>query len=145
MDQKGKNRMTVTVEGLSEALVTQAIEAVVAEKGADYVYPGSDTGSCWYARQDDDNNLVPSCIVGHVLHRLGFNLTYLHDTYEGTRFVGLGTYGVYTDTTYQSIPEHVAIALSDAQSKQDNGETWGEALAAYKNSLNNHNNETENN
>ena len=137
MDQKGKDHMTVTAEGLSEALVTEAIEAVVAEKGEDFVYDvevHGDGANCLYVKDGQ-----PSCIVGHVMARLGYPLD---------MFIGLEGQtpitGPFLDV-FSGLPGHVAAALNSAQIRQDGGKTWGESLDAYKKYLSQYNNEMENN
>lgn len=136
MDQKGKNRMTtLTIEGLSEALVTQAITAVVAEKGADYtydLYADGNEGTCVYVKDGK-----PSCLVAQVMVRLGYDVETLA-AIEGTTPLS----GRFREA-FPGVTTPVAEALSAAQWRQDDGYTWGEALAAYKQELNN--NEMENN
>lgn len=114
--------------------VTAAIEEAVAEKGNDYIYPNYDYG-CSYA----DENGEPSCIVGHVVAKLdpekfaavvdledgpgGSWPVYRRSDYEFQKVVGFGD--IFDDETIR--------ALSAAQSRQDKGDTWGEALVGYYN------------
>lgn len=128
--------LSFTVEE-ARALLVEAIE----EKGADYRYtdPDSDGESCWYGsysgdvpfNEDSEPNPCdgPGCIVGHVLVKKGVTLEQLRP-YEGEGAISVlgrlrGGAGNYFDGT------PVERALGAAQSAQDSGETWGEALAAF--------------
>jgi hypothetical protein len=105
--------------------VMQTLREVVAER-PDYVYEvpegyAAETNvSCYYVHGD-----VPGCVVGHVLNRLGVPLSDL------ALVEGRGAYKVVdwflniTDPDGVVDVEHV---LSVAQSRQDRGDSWGEAL-----------------
>ena len=92
------------------------LRAVVAEKGADYVY----LGSCVYAIGGQ-----PACIAGHVYVRLG-----LLD--KQTQFSGATAAWLHPD----EIAWPARLILQAAQEVQDGVSprtergTWGEALAA---------------
>jgi hypothetical protein len=111
--------------------VTDLIEGAVALKGEDYVYPRRETsedeigwGGCDYIRDGQ-----PSCIVGHVLVAAGVDPTAL-SLEEGQ--------SAWT-VTARLLPEwgtDIQRALDSAQSAQDQGMTWGEALEAFKEELN---------
>ena len=97
--------------------VLEALRAVVAEKGADYVYPEE---TCQYAIDG-----APACIVGHVYARFG-----LLD--EQTQY----SIGKASLLHRYEIARPARLVLQVAQVVQD-GEyppfvrgTWGEALAA---------------
>lgn len=110
------------------------LRLVVFEKGNGYVYPRAEdeVDTC---RNFKDGQ--PSCIVGHVFARLG--VTYelavaaamngSMGAYSSIR--NLGSYG-WTDWTFSPEAQN---ALTSAQSWQDRGSTWGEALAAAEESL----------
>lgn len=113
--------MTIT---LTQAMDT--LREVVAEHGKDHVYDRSAImfgplagETCLYVR-----NGKPDCIVGHVLHRLGVQLDTLHDSEGmGPRDLSLG------DSPSLELDDDAGLALTVAQNTQDNGETWGTALA----------------
>ena len=96
--------------------VLEHLRAVVAEKGADYIY----WGSCVYAIDDQ-----PACIAGHVYARLGL----LDDQ---TQFSGATAASLHAD----EIAWQARLILQAAQEVQDGVSprsergTWGEALAA---------------
>ena len=120
--------------------VIQAMEAVVAETGEDFVYQ-KDTydgmGICRYMHGEE----VPGCLIGRVLIHLGAQprvvwaaeQSYILANGHGIgveEFLGLlaptwGTLG-YTIT-----PEAVQ-ALTVAQNAQDCANTWGQALKGAK-------------
>ena len=97
--------------------VLEHLRAVVAEKGADYVYARR---VCTYAMAG-----VPSCIVGHVYARLGL----LDDQ---TQFSDAAAANLHSD----EIALPARVLLQAAQEVQDGDVlrfrrgTWGEALAA---------------
>ena len=96
--------------------VLEHLRAVVADKGADYVYPEY---ACFYAISGK-----PSCIVGHVYARLGLLPLVRRNEVAWRMFPGL-------------IEAKARFALERAQNVQDGTDpklqrrgTWGEALAA---------------
>jgi hypothetical protein len=102
---------------------------VVAEFGVDFVYQkietandGGDGGSCvnW-----DSEKWCPSCLIGHVMFRLGASaeLLSLH-TRDGAASL-IRYFGRHSGLI---IEEGVAEILAAAQIAQDQGETWGHAL-----------------
>lgn len=125
--------------------VIETMREVVAEKGEDYVYPkeegiwvdrddntvrGDEVNvetdpflSCAYLTVDDQ----PSCIVGHVLHRLGVDHKILGDA-ETVSATVFGTGGHHALTGKHRLDEGAARILSAAQQVQDNGAAWGLAL-----------------
>lgn len=118
------------------AEVLEAMEKAVAKRGADYVYekpredPPTAAGSqCLYVHHRGTEQEVPGCIVGQVYFDLLGEL--VPRTYEGAS-AGLAV---------RNTPLRLAIALLDsAQSEQDAGFTWGEALEAarYEARVNSH-------
>lgn len=102
------------------------LREVVDEYGHDYVYrqvahrlpDGRSKPMCVYA---DDGR--PSCLVGHALHRAGVTVAELDRM--------LGQIGEDDD----ELPERVTLTglaaevLAEAQMAQDQGITWGDALA----------------
>ena len=91
--------------------VLEHLRAVVAAKGADYVYPES---ACFYAINGE-----PACIVGHVYARLG-----LLD--KATQDSGASAWALHES----KITSNGRDFLGNAQRVQDARGTWGEALAA---------------
>lgn len=123
---------TPALIGVEEALAL--LERAVAEKGEDYVYPDhgrADTdyrtshGSCVYQTR---HTKQPACIVGHVLDYAGR----LGDVVEA----GLNQNGVTRLTVagfgLKVFTHRAGQVLGKAQSSQDNGGSWGEALAAAR-------------
>lgn len=114
------------------AKVLETLKAVASEH-PDYVYaaPAEMTAgrvlTCFYVHETDGDQDAPGCLIGRVLHELGVPLASL-SSYEGT-----GAYSVAAlvlDITGQ--PDEIAgtiRALATAQDAQDNGATWGDALA----------------
>lgn len=111
--------MTRTVTAV-EAIA--ALEAVVAAAGEDFVYPDEDKnefGTCQYLKADG----TPSCIAGHVVALLEPEATPLLKHMEGKAATSLNFPGrLYFDP-------FAAHVLDIAQQEQDQGKTWGEALA----------------
>lgn len=106
----------------------ELLDAAVAEKGADYIYtdtrgfraaPGSDGADCQYVHGNR-----PGCLVGNVLHRAGVELERLLQV-EGFG-VGDVDFQEYLDVTCD---EGVLDLLSEAQQRQDGGDTWGDSVA----------------
>ena len=97
--------------------VVRTMEEVVADAGEDYVYPRAERGDkCVYV-----HNMRPDCLVGRVLHRLGVSLDLL--TYQDNTPAFVLAQQVIDAPTSQ-----VLRLLSEAQSHQDAGYTWGAAL-----------------
>lgn len=104
------------------------LREVVAEKGADYVDPNSgdnSPGPCEYTYDD-----APGCIVGHVAFKAGVPIERLHDWL-----------GMITDEPWETQEDadlftyDALTLLRAAQVVQDNGGTWGEALASAESDL----------
>ena len=110
-----------------------ALEAAVAERGRDFVYPRGDrrwsklpdsdeetlVNSCLYVKPDGSG---AACLIGLALHKAGVPLDYLaqHEGDPAGRvMVNLGV----------SWP--VRSAAGEAQSSQDLGATWGDALDEF--------------
>jgi hypothetical protein len=121
----------VTVE-LTTTNVLAALEAVVAERGAGWVYPDEwrDDGVCRYVVDG-----CPACIVGAALAHLGVPVDVL------AAHEGLGVWALLDDLGRAgavTVVGPVAAMLYDVQSVQDGDPperapgTWGEALAAAR-------------
>lgn len=104
------------------------LRAVVTEFGDDYVY-GGDIDGCVYVLDGQ-----PSCIVGQVLHRVGVPITTL-ETFDTASFEGESA--PVSELQRKDLLTAASIALDSdafevlrvAQKYQDNGHTWGTALA----------------
>ena len=112
---------------------TAALEAVVAERGEDFVYPvkwreeppigmSPEEGRCKYTVTNEDGERVGACIVGAALEHL------LGHPYEGPND---SAFHLLIDG-FNVEDEEFANAVAEAQAKQDGGGTWGQALAVYK-------------
>jgi hypothetical protein len=106
--------------------VIRTLREVVAER-PDYVYerPAHMHGglpSCLYVHYTEAGEREPGCIVGQVLHRLGVPLETL-ERHEGHTAAYVATDAV------GSMSDDIARILDTAQYRQDEGKTWGEALA----------------
>lgn len=111
---------------------TAAMEAAVADKGEEYVYPfeSPQRGGCFY--RDGD---TPLCIVGDALSRILTPDQFRglvpdrHNDAAGPTALGLLT------RKYFNVDYRVISAAQSAQGAQDDGLTWGEALRKYKRNL----------
>lgn len=118
--------MTLVV---TQEAAMDALRDAVAEKGAEYVYPENEKIgiSCSYVWDGR-----PSCIVGNALHRLGVSLDILG------RFEMTTAASVLDSLRYRKIlvvDTETRQAYDEAQTAQDDGRPWGEALAAAEESL----------
>lgn len=111
------------IEELTPEIVTPIIRQIVAEYGEDYVYKAEERArefpnlGCVYREFGE-----PSCLVGHVLDRAGVP----YDKYWDLD-------GDSASTLLKDSPhEDLRIALDAAQTVQDVGQTWGEALKVYE-------------
>lgn len=106
--------------------VLAVANAVVEEFGANYVYPDYMDG-CVYVKGNK-----PSCLVGHVLHRLGVDLISFAN--EESHYDGDAN-GRAIDALWVTVEEYgVSFSplargfLMDIQADQDSGCTWGDAV-----------------
>lgn len=122
--------------------VTKALEDAVALKGEDYVYPGSSHQQCYYSVQDEDLGTVPSCIVGHVIAVLdpeGFEKVAAFESCTGDSKSARAVLDYGSLEGVKTIQDDgLVYALTCAQSVQDNGRTWGEALNSFRSALDKH-------
>lgn len=129
------------LHGVTAQQVAETARAVVQEFGEGYVYtpPADDPradedGICLYV-----NDGKPSCIVGHIVHRLGVPLEVLRR--EGD--LHLDPKVSHEPMTLSAgfllpklgAPDHVTAALNAGQIAQDTRETWGTALARIEEGL----------
>lgn len=123
---------------------TAALEAAVAEYGADYVYPeekkavlleGSDP-QCLYF--DTENHSKPLCLIGVALSKLGVTAEDIAAIppavafYPGQDGLSLNANRIMSSFGFS---QSTAWAAKWAQTVQDRGEPWGNALAKYRTEL----------
>lgn len=118
----------------SDEEVMAALRKAVELKGSDYVYPKSEKveGVCQYATSEG----TPSCIVGHVVHILdpkAFEQLSHVEGVQGTDSASSLAWRPFDDGMAY-LPEgfwsgRAGDFLQDAQTLQDGGGTWGDALA----------------
>lgn len=123
-----------------------ALKGAVDEKGADFVYRPQDYDgfeSCYYVHSDhegpehremmefeDLKNVVPGCIVGNALHRLGVPLRDMIK-FEGDPARQLLD-GLADNDMITLAEDEVDSVFRIAQSMQDVGNNWG---LAYEKAL----------
>lgn len=111
--------MTYTVEK-----VLPLFEKAVADRGADFEYPKDnedwidDNDQCLYFLKDG----TPACIIGVVLHELG----------QGPDDVTEGMGADLQPLIEFEFDDKAKFLAERAQSYQDNGYTWGEAVKLAK-------------
>lgn len=107
-----------------------ALRAAVEEKGADYVYEKVGTGAVQCVYRTEDNQ--PSCIVGNVLVRLGVPVEDLPPPTGIQRNAKalLGRSPGQRNAMLRGVAATVSAAalLAVVQWRQDEGESWGEAV-----------------
>jgi hypothetical protein len=118
--------MAITVSG---ERVIEVLREVVAER-PDYVYAAPPemittamlANPCFYVH-GEGADAVPGCVVGAVLNRLGVPLSELAG-YEGTPAQHVAERLLETD-------HDVVSMLREVQTEQDQGTSWGDALAHW--------------
>jgi hypothetical protein len=103
--------------------VADVLDEAVRAKGESFVYSPQGT-ICQYL-----HGTQPGCLVGHVLLRLGAIPGELA-LQEGNNADGLDY-----NRLGLNIPWNAIEALQEAQSAQDNGQTWGQARKAFSGHL----------
>lgn len=116
---------------VTEAEFTAAMEAAVAERGEDYVYP-KDNPDFWHPH---DKTCVyqtptgePACLIGLAMDKLGLDTPGYIET-EETAYMMMNTHHE------AEFPDNVKRAAEAAQYAQDRENTWGEALEMYRQKL----------
>ena len=130
--------MTTNVDGYEytelDLKIIAGIHKAVEDRGRDWVYPRFEenekgeevynkewtrAGDCLYVKDD----LTPACIVGYALVEAGIparDMQVLEDAEELVRaHLSL------------DVSERMTLALDRAQSVQDRGGSWGEAVDAF--------------
>lgn len=120
----------MTEYGEKDQRFIEAMEAAVAQRGEDFVYP-RDThkdddewwsdGACVYSKPDG----TPACIIGLALTLAG-------ETPPPYTFGAIGADAVLDNRGYGPAVQNAA---ANAQVAQDKGLTWGEALKDFRESL----------
>lgn len=111
--------------------VITALDAAVAERGADYVYPRDRdgwtalAGACVYQLADG----TPACIVGDVLHRLNPELVPPPGCVNDAKTI---IKDVIPEAFEADDLWNIADLLRTAQFYQDCGETWGRSAEEAK-------------
>lgn len=107
--------------------VVEQVAKIVAEKGRDHVYANkNDKGDCFYFRDE-----APSCVVGHWVHALGieeFESAVKFKESSGPFPAGELVTAAWDKGIDIEIDEAALMFLSNMQSLQDGGWTWGAAL-----------------
>lgn len=128
--------MGVKIESTDQAL--RLMRDVRNDKGHDYRYithVEADQGSkeCRYFEGSTPEDVTPGCIVGHVLHKLGYEPTFQSDFYDQDRLVrndgieGQDATGLVSMHVIDA-SEEVGLVLKAAQMAQDQGMTWTQAI-----------------
>lgn len=114
---------------IDEAKALELLQAEVDEKGADFIYKAelrvssSTHVTCKYAEDG-----CPSCLIGRALFRAGVaieRLELLDQAYDG---MSIGVVEADFDGEVELTEDAVAV-FAAAQSVQDRGWSWGEALS----------------
>lgn len=107
----------------SDAAFIVAMGEAVGQAGRDHVYRQQGNDGCLYVHTDDEGNLCDGCLIGKALHLLGVPREWL-DFHNANQ-------GAYSLMSLLEFSEEIKNAAHGAQSKQDNGETWGVALKTF--------------
>lgn len=112
---------------LTYAKAKELLTEIVAEYGEDYAYTRiDDEGPCYYVHRDESGEFVPGCIVGVLLHKMGFDLEWLMRCTLGPVVSYLYTIRLQRpDFSYEVKAESLLI---EVQVRQDRGVPWGQAV-----------------
>lgn len=106
-------------------MVLEALNAVVDEKGGDYVYEGGRMSRTYVAYDE------PSCIVGTALHRLGVSISTLTEmdrrTIDGAAISSRNVLEVLEGSGF-ILDNDAVMLLATAQVLQDAEIPWGDAV-----------------
>ena len=102
--------------------VISAVREIAAEDPGHVYSPPAGSTLCSYTHEQPDGSLVPGCLFGAALHRLGVPLETLHK-HESLGIVPVLLRHLGIDISYTT-----RIKLEAVQREQDNGEPWGEAV-----------------
>jgi hypothetical protein len=123
----------MSLDDLTYGEVLSAMRKVVDER-PDYVYRDH-YDTCRYVQTDDGQNLVPGCLVGQVMHRLGVPLDLMGslrmNSLDATTLLADLRNDEHIDVGFHSHDDRhrVEVLLSRAQAIQDTGGfTWKHAM-----------------
>jgi hypothetical protein len=114
---------------------TAALEAAVAERGKDYIYPRgnrdytTESGTCVYSTPGGE----PACLIGLALHKIDPSLVPEYGIVSGATDVLRAL--VDADDPESEEFNLFLNAADNAQGAQDMAKTWGKALTTYKATL----------
>jgi hypothetical protein len=113
----------MTIQHITRDFALNLLNDIVKDEGADT------TAKCRYTDPFDN---VPVCIVGHALFRLGVPLAAiaLHEGESADHVLS-----TFEELGYFEVDEDAADLLNEAQTKQDNGAPWGDAVAMASEAL----------
>jgi len=112
---------------VTDNAVRTGLQTLVDAAGEDFVYtqrPDTAGTKCVYVHEGK-----PDCIVGQFLAGLGVSIERLERA--DARFGGVPAYELLDQLVHEGVVEGswwTFSALNSAQSAQDDGNTWGEAL-----------------
>lgn len=111
---------------ITRAAVLDLMCQIVAEFGVDHVYARVSIGGSFHGCYNwDIANNCPSCLIGHVVHRLGADAEFLAiNTGEMAGALLMN----FVHRSGLTLEHGVMDVLGVAQVAQDEGRTWGEAL-----------------
>lgn len=117
--------MSITID---KDRALELLHAAVNERGEDYVYPKHDD-RCYYVNEDH----TPGCLVGAALVNAGVTIDQLIEFGDGGEIYGSSEMAgdlCYTlrDHEIAEIDAYARTLFSLAQSVQDRGDTWGDAV-----------------
>lgn len=116
-------------ETIDRDRAVQLLQQQVEKVGADHIYVlDENQRQCVYF----DREGCPSCIVGHVLAEVGVKAGQVHEQWRTPYSIsdmGNGISINSVDVEGVEMTEGARIVFAAAQRRQDQGSTWGEALA----------------
>lgn len=115
---------------LTYTTAVEILDGLVEEFGDDYVYPRGENGKCDYVRDGK-----PSCIVGHVLAKVGVPIERLEVADAGVFGCGVSAFGLLSALHAEYVLRFdgsVRNLLTEAQCRQDGSAPWGEAVKQAK-------------
>jgi hypothetical protein len=107
----------MTTQHITRTFALNLLNDIVKDEGADT------TAKCRYTDPFDN---VPVCIVGHALFRLGVPLAELAKLEGEAADTVLSS---FDQMGYFDVDDDAVELLTEAQTKQDNGAHWGDAVA----------------
>lgn len=113
-------------------LVNKTLDELVAEKGEDYVYERNEEARCTYVRDG-----APSCIVGHLLAKIGVPIEELaqRETRGAGGMIALLNEAGFLTTAEWPEAHDVEHLLAAVQINQDSQIPWGQAVQSARSSL----------